>query len=71
MDTTVDHGMEGSLAAGGKLDHTPPGERHDGMVIDMEERHLLVLFTENKEDLVTRGGQRPGLMRNQIILTED
>ena len=52
--------MEGSLATGGKLDPKPPGEWHDGMMIDMKERHLLVLFTQNKEDLVKRGGERRG-----------
>lgn len=32
--------------------HTkPPGERHNGMMINMEEGELVVLFTQNKEKL--------------------
>lgn len=34
-----------------KFDSKPPGERHNGVVIDMEKRDLAVLFSEYKKDL--------------------
>lgn len=34
-----------------KLDSEPPGEGHDGVVVDVEERHLTILLAEHKEHL--------------------
>lgn len=34
-----------------KADSEPPGERHDGVMVHVQERHLAVLFPEHEEDL--------------------
>lgn len=34
-----------------KADTEPPGEWHDGVMVDMKESHLAVLFPQHKENL--------------------
>lgn len=52
VDNTVQQSMKGSLATWSKTDSKPPGEGHDGVMIDMKKCHLAVLLPQNKEDSV-------------------
>lgn len=52
MDHTVEKGMECSHTTSCKPNSEPPGERHDGVMVHMQKRHLAVLFPEHEEDRV-------------------
>lgn len=51
MDDAVQEGVESSQTTWGKFDSKPPGEGHDGVMVDMQESYLAVLFPQDKENL--------------------
>ena len=47
----VDEGAEVRRAAGNEPRANPPDREHCGMVIDMQEGHLIVLLSEDENNL--------------------
>lgn len=52
MDDTVQQGVERSHTTWRKPNSKPPGEGHDGVMVDMKECHLAILLPQHKEDSV-------------------
>lgn len=48
----VDNADEGSVSAGEVLGATPRDHRHDGVVVQVQERYLVILFPQDEEDRV-------------------
>ena len=55
VDESVEEGEECRVAARGELQAHPDGEGHDSMVNDVERRDVLVLLTQDEEQLQQLG----------------
>lgn len=49
---TVEQSVKRSHPTWSKTNAKPPGEGHDGVMVDVKERHLAVLLPQYKEDCV-------------------
>lgn len=52
VNNTVEESVECPLPTCRKSNSEPPGEGHDGMMVDVEKCHLAVLLPQHKEDRV-------------------
>lgn len=50
MDEAVKCGTKIRMAAGDPVHHKPPDIQHGGMVVDVEDRDLVVVLTQNEEE---------------------
>lgn len=52
VDEGVDDSDEGSVSAGEVLGASPGNHWHDGVVVQVQERYLVILFPKDEEDRV-------------------
>lgn len=48
----VDDADEGAVSSGEVLGASPRDHRHDGVVVQVQERYLVILFPQDEEDRV-------------------